>query len=593
MAMDVTAESIEHKRGKAAYWIGTLLVLMVAAILAGLLHPIHIPRVKVVPEIRHLPFDAFYSLSRMFAAYVISLIFALSVGIYAAQKPSSAKIIMPILDILQSIPIVTFFPAALGVAVNLFGGGRLGFEVAAVFLIFTSMAWNMAFSVYDSVRAIPHDIIEAAESFGIRGSQRLFTITLPACVPGLLFNSILSWAAGWFALTACEILPIKNITLSGLGSFIANAQNSDQPLLMGIIGVVALLTVVVGLEFFIWRPLGVWAERFRYEMTVSTMSRDRRGLLGWYQHGFIPRLLVSHVVAPLNNAANTVIRNARGMAQSIVLPRVEVPGVPTRAWHFLLRFIGWGGAVALLLYGIYYVYKIVSRNFPPYAQDIPIYIGFSYLRILVAYLLSLAWTIPLVLWAARRPKILRAISSVAQILASLPAISLTFLVVDIFIIKLHLGKFLGVELACLFLLMNGVQWYVLFNMLGGVSKIPGDLLEACGAMGLSRWQKFRNLMLPAIMPSLLTGSLTAFGGGWNTLIFSEYISYSGQNYSRPGMGWLLDVASGLAPSKLSPGQCSALLLLSITSLIVFIVVVNRLVWKRLQHWAFEKFRLDN
>ena len=590
--MAETDIALEYKHGKASYWIATLLVLMVAAVLAGLLHPVHISRVKVAPEIWQLPIDALWSLWRMFAAYVISLIFALSVGIYAARRPKSARIIIPILDILQSIPIVTFFPAALGIAIRIFGGGRFGFEVAAVVLIFTSMAWNMAFSVYDSVRAIPHDTIECADSFGIRGYQRLFTITIPACIPGLLFNSILSWAAGWFALTACEILPVNNATLPGLGSFIQHAQNSFNPLLMGIVGVAALFTVVIGLEIFIWRPLGVWAERFRYEMTVSTLSRDPRGILGWYRHGFLPHLMMRYIVTPLNIGVNAVISNVRGSAQKIVIPRMEVPGLPARTWFFVIRFMGWGLVAVLFGFGIFHVYKIISGNIPiSYAKQIPEVIAFSYMRIVVAYLFSVAWTVPLVLWAARHPKALRAISSVSQILASLPAISLTFLVVDIFIIKLKLG-YLGIELACLFLLMNGVQWYVLFNMLGGVSKIPGDLIEATSAMGLSKWQKFRNLMLPAMLPSLLTGSLTAFGGGWNTLIFSESISYAGNYYHVPGVGWMLDVASGQTSSTLHPAQLSSLLLLTIGALIGFIVIVNVLVWKRLQRWAAEKFRLD-
>ena len=595
MAAELTKDA---QRNSAGYWVGLLLLLLATAFLAGVLHHPgrHYSRVSSV--IWQLPVDAAWSVMRMVSAYILSLAFALSVGIYAASRPKSARFIIPILDILQSVPIVTFFPAALAVAISLMGGGGFGLNVAAIILVFTSQAWNMAFSVYESLQAIPRDIHECAEALGIRGSQRLLTITIPSCIPGLLYNSIVSWTAGWFALTACEILTVgnKNVSLPGLGSFIANANNSQNPFVMGLIGVVALLLVVVGIEIFIWRPLGVWAQRFRYEMTVSTMSRDS-ALLRWYQQGRFPRFLSRVLVVSLNRMVNAVFSRVRGSSLRAILPRRESPGRAAKIWFMAIRVAFWLSAAAVTAGGIYYGIHTIRGHYPPLARYIPLAIGESFVRIMLAYLLSLAWTVPLVLWAYRKPRLLRGLSSISQILASLPAISLTFLVINIFVIHLNLGHFWGVEIAGEILLMNGVQWYVLFNMLGGLSRVPGDLIEACHAMGMSRWKKFRYLLLPVIMPSLLTGTVTAFGGGWNTLIFSEAIQYAGHQYNVMGIGWLLNVASGSAsPGRysgpLTSQQQGALLLLGVGALMIFIVVVNRLVWRRLQSWASDRFRID-
>jgi NitT/TauT family transport system permease protein len=326
------------------------------------------------------------------------------------------------------------------------------------------------------------------------------------------------------------------------------------------------------------------------------LSRDS-ALLRWYQQGRFPRLLSRTLVLSLNRLANAVFSRVRGSSLRAILPRREAPGWIAKAWFALLRIGFWIAAAAVTLGGLYFGITTIRGHYPPLARYIPLAIGESFVRIMIAYLLSLAWTVPLVLWAYRKPRLLRSLSSISQILASLPAISLTFLVINIFVIHLQLGHFWGVEIAGEVLLMNGVQWYVLFNMLGGLSRVPGDLIEACDAMGLSRWKKFKNLLLPVIMPSLLTGTVTAFGGGWNTLVFSEAIQYANRQYNVMGIGWLLDVASGSAsPGRYSPPlsahEQGALLLMGIGALMIFIVVVNRLVWRRLQSWASDRFRIE-
>ncbi len=590
---------LDFKKLRAGYWLGAALLLLFAAVLAGVLHPMGIHRVHLPPSVGQLPLDAAWSLERRVSAYILSLVFAISVGIYAARNMRARKIILPILDILQSIPIVTFFPAALAVAVRLFGGGRLGFEIGAIILIFTGMAWNMAFSVYESLIMVPRETIECAESFGIRGAQRLFTVTLPVCVPGLLYNSIVSWAAGWFALTACEILSVnnQNVTLPGIGSFLQQAANSQtHPLELNLCGVAVLLVIILLMEAFIWRPLAVWSERFRFEVAVSSITRGNTGILGWYQYGWLPRTFVNRIILPLNKGVNLLIRYTRGSAQKLVLPRIEVPTLVIRLWSNIQRFAGWLLLIAIAGAGGFYAIHIFHNHLlPPLAKKIPEYIGFSFLRILTAYTLSMLWVVPAVLWARTRPRIFRLLSSISQTMASMPPIALTFIVVSIFVEHLKLGYW-GVEAAGMVLLMNGVQWYVLFNMLGGIAKIPGDLTEACGAMGLSRRQQWRHLVIPAILPSLFTGTITAFGGGWNTLIFSEFITYAGKIYRLHGIGWLLNVASGAAlpPSgtPLPVPQAQALLFIGVAGLIVLIVTLNRLLWKPLQAWSADRFRLD-
>lgn len=598
--MATMEESQPQRSNAVGYWVASALVLLGAALLAGLLQKSVLSHVHVPVRAWQLPLDAAESLSRMILAYIVSLLFALSVGIYAARNRKAERIILPVLDILQSIPIVSFFPAALAVAAAVFGGGRLGMEFSAIVLIFTGMAWNMTFSVYESLRMMPPQTIEAAESFGIRGSQRFFAITLPVCIPGLLYNSIVSWAAGWFALTACEILTVgnQNVTLPGLGSFLGQAVNSQHPILYNCMGAGTLMLVVLMLEFFVWRPLVVWAERFKYEMSVSTLSRDHRGILGWYQKGRVPRLAMDYIVHPLNQATSRFLRRLHGTASGITLPRVEAVRPVVQLWEGSQRVIGWLTIAVLVLGGGFYSWHVIAGGVSPLAKLIPLAIGESYLRILLAYLLSLAWVIPTVLWARTRPRAFRALSSISQSLASMPPIALLFIVVSVFVRHMNLGPRWGVELACLFLLMNGVQWYVLYNMLGGISRIPGDLIEATDAMGLPRMMKWKKLILPAILPSLFTGTITAFGGGWNTLIFSESISYANHYYNVTGIGWLLDVASaGRNPpiasgTPLPKGDSGSLLLLGVASLILLIVILNRFLWKRLQAWAVDRFRLD-
>ncbi len=587
------------RRFSLGYWVGTILVLLAAAVLARMLHPFNHVKSHVPASVWQLPQDAAWSFFRMVEAYILSLVFAMSVGVYAYTNLRARRLILPILDILQSIPIVSFFPAALAVAVWLFGGGRLGFEIAAVVLIFTGMSWNMTFSVYESLIMMPRETTECAESFGIRGAQRFFTITLPVCVPGLLYNSIVSWAAGWFALTACEILSVNNqkVALPGIGSFLQQAANSKtHPLELNLCGVAVLLGIIMMMEFFVWRPLAVWAEIFRYEVAVSSITRGHTGILGWYQRGWLPRAFVNYVIFPLTNGVAGLVRYTRGSAKKMVLPRMEVPALIIRVWSNIQRFAGWLLIAGLVLGGGYYIVNIFRHHLlPPLAEKIPAYIGFSFLRILIAYVLSMLWVVPAVLWARTRPRAFRRLSSLSQTMAGLPPIALTFIVISIFVEHLHMGYW-GVEAAGMVLLMNGVQWYVLFNMLGGIAKIPGDLKEVCNAMGLSRRQQWRYLVIPAILPSLFTGTITAFGGGWNTLIFSEFITYSGHTYNLPGIGWLLNVASGsaLPPSgkPLPAAQAQALLFAAVGCLIVLIVVLNRLLWKRLQAWAADRFRLD-
>ncbi len=594
------AERFSFKRIHVGYWIGLVVLILAAAVIVGPFRPSEHHFFVLPPKVYKLPYYAWCSFLRMALAYAISLVFAVATGMYAARHKRAERIIVPLLDILQSIPIVSFFPAALGLAVALFGGGRFGFEIAAVVLIFTSMAWNMAFAVYASVIAIPRDTWECAEGFGIRGMQRFVTITFPLCVPRLLYNSILSWTAGWFALTACEILAFndRNVALPGIGTFIGRAANSHHPILYSILGIATLLSVVVLMEIFMWRPLVFWAERFRYEMSASTLSRERTGVAAWYQHGQIPRLLAGYVFSPMNRGMNFIVGAVRGRTRNLVLPRIEPPPVVQRVYNAGVRIFGGLVLLFLLVVGGFYFYHIFDGHIPPLAAGIPIFLGESFLRIVIAYLLSLAWTIPVVCLVYRRPRAMRALSSISQTLASVPSIALTFVAVGFFVFVLHIHGRLGVETSCMFLLMDGVQWYVLFNLLGGASQLPGDMIEAADSMGITGWRRFKALLVPALLPSLFTGTITAFGGGWNTLIFAESLQYGSHYFHLPGLGWMLDVASSGSNPPISGGvplgqkASAALLLLGVISLIVFIVLLNRMLWKPLQRWAADRFRMD-
>lgn len=569
------------------------------------------------PNISTLVFDSIASVYRMFAALGLSFIVALAIGITAGTRPRAAKIIIPIIDIFQSIPILGFFPVAIAFFIAIFNGSQAGIEFAAIFLIFSSMVWNMIFSVYESVLLIPADLKETSRAFRANPALLLRRLYIPAATSKLIYNSILSWSAGWYFLTAAEIISLgsKTYTLPGLGSLLGSAVSEGQYLL-AFAGLGTLIAIILMIDVVFWRPLEAFANRFRYEYSSSSETATHTQALHLnLSLSSAGRHTISRVFFPVASLADVLVKNPRQVVlRDRSLAFVEKTSSSIYRFeqklfsrmHRSLDFVGAGrlrhyrkavvavvtAGVALLvlteidkiaqsLAGLYKMYASLFED-PATAKavsEIPTALLFSYLRLAAAYLITLAWTIPVAIKIARGKNFPRTMS-VIQTFASIPATAFfPFMAVLVNVIP---G---GLEFPSILLILTGMQWYMLFNLIGGVRSISGDLEEAAAAFRCSKSQYRRRVLFPSIFPSLVTGSITAWGGGWNALIVSEYLVYGSKTYSVLGLGSLLDTAA------YSLGN-TVLILMIVSVMVTVIVLVNNLVWRRIYRKVIQKYSMS-
>ncbi len=512
------------------------------------------------PDLELLPYYAASSLLRMSIAYFFALCFAFSYGYIAATNKRAQKIMLPFLDILQSVPILGFFPAAVLFFVGIIHG-RLGVEVAAIFLIFTSMAWNMAFGVYESLTTIPKELVEAADSFGIHGWKRLESLTLPACVPKIVYNSIVSWSAGWFFLVASEIISAGTRTyrLPGIGSFLVETTYSGKIALM-LAGLSVLVIIILLLELFIWKPMQSWADKYNYEYAGEKKPGEfifRTRMIKYlfrFVFEFFSKIVVSLYIA---FHRHKVIKN-------------------------ILKISGYLILFSVLAYAIYIFIISITKillNLPDEAYSIPLAIAYSFLRLSAAYLICIIWTVPAAYCIARNRKASSYLMPAMEVVASIPAIALFPAMVVIFL------RYGSLDIAAIILILLGMQWYLLFNLIAGIKSIPKDIENVTASFGIKGRRYWKKVLLPAIFPSFITGSITAWGGGWNTLIVAEYIVFKGQEYHLFGIGYMLDRAT-------FQSQNSSMVLLSITGMAVTIIILNRLIWQPLYRKALVKYRFE-
>jgi NitT/TauT family transport system permease protein len=529
------------------------------------------PRLSV--DLSNLPYYAFCSFYRMLIAYLLSLLFAIIYGLNAALSRNRERVLLPAIDIAQSVPVVGFFPAAIYFFVALTGGSRLGVEMAAIFLIFTSQAWNMALGVYEAIKTIPQDSLEALDSFGVSGWLRLRRLYLPAAVPKLVYNSILSWVAGWYFLIACEIIAVgpAHYRLPGLGSFLMEAADKGRTGEL-LAGLAMLLVIILLMDVFVWQPLSEWSQKFRYEFAAAAEV----GTAGIFS--IVVRLGVNFrrsfrvLLRPLSLAINRLPYKPARPTISIAPIGKPLKRTLTLVLVGLLAYALVDGTVALI--------ETLNRPWPREAHQIPLAALASIGRLMVAYAISLCWTLPCALAASESPRFSRLIAPLAEIAGSMPATAL-FPVIVLFVIRLT-GN---MNLAAVLLILTGMQWYLLFNLLAGVRQVPEDLKEAARSFGLSRLETWRKVIVPALTPSLITGSITAWGGGWNALILSEYFIYRGHHYEVLGLGALLDRATYESGN-------GTLILLSLLSMVLIVMGINRLVWRPFYEYATERFRVD-
>ncbi len=532
-----------------------------------------VPVVHISSSIGALPVYAFYSMVRMAIAYLLSLSFAVAYGYIAAYNPRVEPWMVAVLDILQSIPVLSFLPPVVLAMVTLIPGHQLGIEMGVILLIFTGQVWNLAFSFYSSLKTIPRDMIEASRIFRYSGWQRFWQLEMPFATIGLVWNSIVSVAGGWFALIFCESFTMgaRNFQLPGLGSYIqvATYDGNVRALLAGI---ATVILIVVATDQLLWRPLIAWSDKFKFEQ-VESAEHVKSPILELLRSSTLfeslPGRLWSRVEEPIYR------RLARSKKSHVIHPidderKRKIPPVFWMLAAACAIVILWAAAQAALM-----LRTITVADLRLLLEGA----AATFLRVNAALLISAAWTIPVGVAVGLNPKLARVVQPVAQILASVPA---TAFFPILLMALVRLGGGLGIGSIALMLL--GTQWYILFNVIAGAMSIPSDLREVATLYRFTRWQRWTKLILPGIFPYLITGMVTASGGAWNASVMAEYSHVKDRTLEVIGLGAQIDAAtdSGRFP----------MLLLATIFISLMVVTMNRLVWRKLYHLAETRFKLD-
>ncbi|HZW79838.1 MAG TPA: ABC transporter permease subunit [Candidatus Deferrimicrobiaceae bacterium] len=528
------------------------------------------PSIEISRSPWALPAYAGYSLLRITIAYGLSLGFALTYGYVAAYNQRAERFMIPLLDVLQSIPVLAFLPPVMLAMVALFPGRQVGVEFGAILLIFTGQVWNMAFSFYASLKSIPKEMRETAAIYRFSRWQRFTQMELPFSAIGLVWNSMMSVAGGWFALMVCEmfVLGPRDFRLPGLGSYLQTAASAGDTASM-IWGVATMVALIVLLDQLVWRPVIAWAEKFKVEQVEST-NAPRSWMLNFLQHSTGLSRIRQMTLRPLSE--RLLLHFARKHSE-------EQTPEPAGLWReWLVRAL----AVLALVgigYGVVRVTIILTGLQKAELHEAALGLGATFLRVNLALFLAALWTIPAGVAIGFNPRFARIAQPMAQIAASVPA---TALLPVILLVLIRIGGGLGI--ASIVVLLLGTQWYVLFNVIAGAMAIPTDLKECCSVFqvrGIERWKK---LILPGIFPYLVTGMVTASGGAWNATIVAEYFHFKGHIYTTTGLGATISQATDAGDFKM---LIAATILMAAT-----VVTMNRLVWRKLFALAETRFRVE-
>jgi NitT/TauT family transport system permease protein len=528
------------------------------------------PQVEISRRLSALPVYAGFSLLRIGAAYLLSLIFTLFYGYIAAYNPRAERFMIPLLDVLQSIPVLSFLPGVMLAMVALFPSRQLGVELGAILLIFTGQVWNMAFSFYASLKSIPREMREAARIYNFSWWQRFVQLELPSAAIGLVWNSMMSVAGGWFALMACEmfVLGSRDFRLPGLGSYLQTAASAGDTRSI-LLGVGTMIAVIVLIDQLVWRPVIAWAEKFKVEQVESTNVP-----LSWV----LNILQRSSSLAYLRNKALQPVGET--LIQKFARRHTAMPAksVPRGGRLWSARVLG-VIALGCILYALTRVFLMLAGVSHSDAAQLVVGLAATFLRVNVALVIGAAWTIPVGVMIGFSPRLARVAQPLAQIAASVPA---TAFFPIMLLLLVRAGGGLGI--GSILLLLLGTQWYILFNVIAGAMAIPTDLKEACSVFRIEGWERWRKLILPGIFPYLVTGLVTASGGAWNASIVAEYFHFKGQIFSTTGLGASISKATDSGNYEL---LIAATLLMAAT-----VVTINRLVWRRFYKLAETRFSLE-
>ncbi|PMX10896.1 MULTISPECIES: ABC transporter permease subunit [Pseudomonas] len=521
----------------------------------------------------NLPEYAMRTTLRMLAAMAAALVFTLLYGTLAAKSRRAEKLLVPVLDILQSVPVLGYISFTVTFFLLLFPGRVLGAEFAAIFAIFTSQAWNMTFSFYQSLRMLPHDLVEVSTNLRLSGWQKFWKLDVPFAMPGMVWNMMMSMSGGWFFVVASEAITVgdKTITLPGVGSYLALAIAQKDLHAVGYV-ILAMIAVILIYDQFLFRPLVAWADKFRMETTASQGVAPQSWVLNLIQRTRVVQRILRPITRTISRLGNKRFALPRGTLKA--MPAASATRSKVIDWV-------WGSMIALLTaYALYHIVRYVGTEVTLAEVGHVVVLGLITLLRVVGLILiaSLIW-VPLGVMIGLRPKLAEKIQPLAQFLAAFPA-NLLFPVFVIVILHFHLNPDIWLSP----LIVLGTQWYILFNVIAGASAFPNDYKEAAANFRIRGWLWWRKVMLPGIFPYYVTGAITASGGAWNASIVSEYVSWGQDNVVAHGLGAYIaqTTAAGDFPK----------IALGVVVMSIFVVAFNRAVWRPMYAMAENKLRLN-
>jgi NitT/TauT family transport system permease protein len=533
------------------------------------LPPANVPVVSL--DYWMLPYYALRTALRMFAALAASFVFTFTYATLAAKSRRAEMVLIPVLDILQSVPILGFLSFTVTFFLGLFPGNVLGAECAAVFAVFTSQAWNMAFSLYQSLRTVPRDLDEVARGLRLTGWQKFWQLEAPFAVPGLIWNTMMSMSGGWFFVVAAEAITVGDttITLPGVGSYIAAANDAGR--WDAILAAVATMAIVILLyDQLLFRPVIAWAAKFRVELSVGqevehSWVLDLLQRTRWIRLGFRP------IFAALRSATFWRLRFPRIFPANAIAPTAAASRIVDVAWIVIVA--------AMALWALWSVVAYVGTELGwPDVVDATRLTFYTLLRVVALMALATIFWVPISVWIGLRPRWAEAVQPIAQFLAAFP-VNLLFGAAVSLVVTFHLNPDIWLS----GLIVFGTQWYIVFNTIGGAAAFPNDLREAATNFRVHGWDWWRQVILPGVAPYYLTGAITASGGSWNASIVAEFVKWKDQSVSAHGIGNYIAVATdkGDFPK----------IVLGVAIMSIFVTLFNRLFWRQLYAHAERRLRL--
>ena len=551
-------------------------IVCVVAVLVGVAHvargtlvPLDAPdAVAISLDPTYLPYYAARTTLRMFAALAASLLFTFTFATAAAKSRRAGLVMVPLLDILQSVPILGFLTFTVVFFMNLFPGQVLGLELAAIFAIFTSQAWNMAFSMYQSLKTVPADLTEATYSFQLSSWQRFWRLEVPFAIPGLVWNTMMSMSGGWFFVVASEAISVGDNTwkLPGIGSYVAAALEARDIWAVAW-AILAMLVVILLYDQLLFRPLVAWSAKFRFETTAGATAEDP-----W----MLKLMRRTRLLGALGDAVGFVLGRIGGMRLRLLPTRAARTGKPpSRAAD-----AAWLAVLAAVL--AWALWKIITFCAAELAwTDVPDVVGLgliTMLRVIVMMVLATIVWVPIGVWLGLRPNWARRAQPVAQFLAAFPA-NLLFPPVVILIVYFHAN----VDIWLTPLMVMGTQWYILFNVIAGAAVFPGDLQEAAANFRIGGWLWWRRVIIPGLLPYYVTGAITASGGSWNAAIVAEVAAWGDTKLAAHGLGAYIAAAT-------EKGDM-ARVVLGVVVMSGFVLAFNRLIWRPLYEYSSRRLTM--